>query len=931
MQSVLRAFLGFAFVLSCCIPALAQDAGSISGSVRDAAGAPIAGATVLLSGPRRVSIATDNTGAFRFTGLPPGTYAVTANKGGYDPGGVSAIAVSNTPVALAITLEQASLSSIRQIAHAVVSAHGAFNSSEAAQTFLSASRLQQSAQVVQVNHELDRVPGVVSARSGGTNAAVPGAITSPNMRGALDYEKETLLDGHPLINGRFGDYPVMFVNSFLLDGIEVTEGPAASAPSINYGIGGTLNFRTAEPARETQGQLLLGIDGYGGAYSNFRYSGTSRNGKLGYIFDYTASGTRGPLDNYQSKVTLPPGSTVAGYGVPSGTTSSKPVNGAAGPYPVPNAVGNPSNAYVTLVACCQAVNSSYLNRGELAKLRYAFSPATSATLAFIGLQSQYDNTASGFAQLFSTFAPAATYGNPAGGPVADQPLLLNSATQIPSRRLIDSEPVLEAELRTAYHDDSVVARFYGAALDRFTVNPLDNPQANYTAGPMTLYGTATIGGQPVTFDGQSASVTIPTPYFQQVEQDQLRGESFEYDHPIAANLLTFSFDRTTMLTNAYTITGSKTNPQGHLSVAIPGGSRQDFSTYLLRGIWQIDPRTELTLSNYYNVYRSAFTSGKNPDGSFAFQTVTRVHDDPRIGVAFHPAGNVSLRFTAGSAVAPPYPQLLDTPNQTPEQVYTPGATTVTIAQNSGGLAPETSFGYDAGGDFRLSSGAVLSADAYLTDLRNQFVGTVTPSGSFTPPGSTASIPVFASTNANLGKARFEGVQLMLSKDVPVGVGYAIGGALQRAYAYGIDPSFYATAAGPDTTNIGVVPGINYTGDNKPFFNGISNKSEAYSQGYAQLHDRYAHGQYFELGATYYGANNTYNVPAFFVMNAVYRMRVAQRTSVQLSADNLLGAYAQPYLQYGAGLGAPLITGQTGLRSIVPYGPAVLRFQIEQRF
>ena len=913
------------------MPALAQNAGRISGSVRDSGGAPIAGATVLLSGPQRASTATDNAGNFTFAALPAGTYAVTADKGGYDPAGVSAIAVSDNAVTITVTLEQASLSSIRQIAHAVASARGAFNSGEAAQTFLGASRLQHSAQVVQVNHELDQIPGIVSARSGGTNAAVPGAITSPNMRGALDYEKETLLDGHPLINGRFGDYPVMFVNSFLLDGIEVTEGPAASAPSINYGIGGTLNFRTAEPTRDTQGQLLLGIDGYGGTYSNFRYSGTSANGKLGFVFDYTAAGTRGPLDNYQSKVTLPPGSTIVGYGTPAGTTSSKPVNGATGPYPVPNAVGNPSNAYVTLVACCQNVNSSFLNRGELAKLRYAFSPATSATVAFVGLQSQYDNTAAGFTQLLSTFAPAATYGTPAGGPAAGQPLLIDNATQIPNRRLIDSQPVLEAELRTAYHNDSLVGRFYGAALDRFTVNPLDNPQANYTAGPMTLYGTATIGGQAVTFTGQSANVTIPTPYFQQVERDQLRGESFEYDHPIAANLLTFSFDRTTMLTNAYTITGSKSNPQGNVSVAIPGGSRQDFSTYLLRGIWELDPRTEVTLSNYYNVYRSTFTPGKKPDGSFAFQTVTRVHDDPRLGVAFHPDANVSLRFTAGSAVAPPYPQLLDTLSQTPAQVYTPGATTVTIAQNAGGLAPETSFGYDLGGDFRLSSGAVLSADAYVTNLRNQFVGTVMPAGSFTPPGSAASIPVFASTNANLGKSRFEGVQLLLSKDVPVGVGYTIGGALQRAYAYGIDPSFYATAAGPGTTNTGVVPGINYVGDNKPFFNGISNKSEAYSQGYAELHDRYAHGQYLSLGATYYGANNTYNVPAFFVMNGVYRLPVAERTFVQLAADNLLGAYAQPYLQYGAGLGAPLITGQTGLRSIVPYGPAVLRLQIEQRF
>jgi hypothetical protein len=236
-----------------------------------------------------------------------------------------------------------------------------------------------------------------------------------------------------------------------------------------------------------------------------------------------------------------------------------------------------------------------------------------------------------------------------------------------------------------------------------------------------------------------------------------------------------------------------------------------------------------------------------------------------------------------------------------------------------------------GGDWRLRSDAVLSVDAYLTNLRNQFVGTVTPNGTFTPPGSTTAIPVFVSTNANLGKARFEGVQVTLSKDVPVGVGYLVSGALQRAYAYGLDPSFYATAFGPDTTNIGVVPGINYVGDNKPFFNGISNKSEAYSQGYAEVHERYAHGQYFSLGATFYGANNTYNVPAFLVMNGVYRLPVAAKTTLQISADNLLGAYAQPYLLYGTGIAAPLVNGQVGLRNVVPYGPTVLHVQLEHAF
>jgi outer membrane receptor protein involved in Fe transport len=933
IRRLIRALLTIVFASACALGANAQSSpGSIRGSVIDATGVPVGGASVALTGPVTQNGTTDATGAFSFQNLPDGTYALSVSKGGFEPAGVDGIRIAGGAAAapLTIALEPASLSSIRQIAHVVSNARGTFNSSSAAQTFVRSAQFHEAGDV-QINHVIDRVPGVISARSGGTNAAVAGAIMSPNLRGALDYEKETLLDGHPLINGRFGDYPIMFVNSFLLEGVEIAQGPTANAAQINYGIGGTVNFRTAEPTRETIGDAIVGTDGYGGGYSNFRYSGTALGGKLGFVLDYAAYGTRGPLNNYQSQISLPPGTTINGYGTVGGTTSGTPVNGVSGPYPISGARGNPSNAYVTLVACCQPVTSSFLNRGELAKLRYAFSPSTSLTLSYLGLQSQYDNTASGFTQLYSTFAPAASYAAPAGFPQRGAQVLLNAATQIPSRTLHDSEPVLQAELRTAFHQDSIVARFYGAALDRFTGNPLTSPQSNYTTAPVTLYGTANIGGTPTTFTGQTASITIPTPYFQQGEVDQLRGESLEYDHPMGENLLTFSYDRSTYLTNAYQVTGSKTKPGGNISTPIPAGSRQDFTTYLLRGMWALNPKLQLTLANYFNVYQSRFTAGHNPDGTFTFSNATHTHDDPRLGLAYHPSADLSLRFTAGSAVAPPFIQLLDGLSQTPSQVYTPGATSVTIAQNSGGLLPETSFGYDIGGDWRLRSGAVLSADAYLTNLRNQFVGTVTPAGTYTPAGASTAIPVFVSTNANLGKARFEGVQLTLAKDVPTGIGYTLSAALQRAYPYGIDAAFYATASGADTTNLGVVPGLNYIGDNKPFFNGISNKSEAYAQGFAQLHERWEHGQFLALGLTYYGPNNTYNVPAFGVMNATYRFTLAGQTTLQISDDNVLGAYAHPWIQGGAGIPAPLVTGQVGLRNAVPFGPSAIHLQLERRF
>jgi hypothetical protein len=127
-----------------------------------------------------------------------------------------------------------------------------------------------------------------------------------------------------------------------------------------------------------------------------------------------------------------------------------------------------------------------------------------------------------------------------------------------------------------------------------------------------------------------------------------------------------------------------------------------------------------------------------------------------------------------------------------------------------------------------------------------------------------------------------------------------------------------------------VPGVNYIGFNPPFFNGISNKSEAYAQGYAQVHLRGSAGQYFALSETYYGPNNTYNVPAFFVLSGAYKFNISRNLALELYADNLLGTNDASYITTAAGIAAPLVNGQTGLRNAVPYGPTTLHLQIEHR-
>jgi outer membrane receptor protein involved in Fe transport len=907
------------------LPARAAEEASLRGSVVDTAGAPLAGASVSLH-PGQASTRTDAQGRFEIGNLAAQSYDVFVTRPGYVSATYAGVFVGATGTTLDVRLASASLSTLQQIASVRTQAYGSFNTSASALQNLSQQNFVDQGQL-QIGHVLDQVPGVVSARPGSGNAAVPGSITSPNLRGALDYEKSTLIDGFPLINGSHGDYPTMFVNSLLFDDVEVVKGPTAFAPEINYGIGGTLNFRTGNPTAKLSADVLYGVDFDSGSFANVRFADTL--GKFGFYIDLASYGTQGPLQNAPTYVTPGAGWAIGNFGtLATAVTSSKNPN--------PTYVkGFPSNQFTSLVACCQNVTSNYLNKGEVGKLQYHFSNATVLTAGFIGIQASYDGAASSLTQFGSTFAPAPGFASAAFSP--GQNVLVNNSAMLPDRTLLDNEPMFEAELRSTIGNDTVLGRFYNAILDRRTVSDLTNPAANYTV-PVTVWGSASlctaaapcVAGSPppppTIFDGTHTTLTIPTPYFQTVEHDILRGLSFEYDHPVAENLYTFAVDGNTGLTNAYTVTGSATIPGGKYSTSIAAGTKQIFMTYLARGTFQLGDKTQLTLANYFNTYNSTYTAGPPVAGVFPLTSSTTTHDDPRLGLSYRASRDLNVRFSAGSSIAPPYPSLIDTIPTTPAQVYTPTSTTLTITQNSGNLKPETSWGYDLGADWRFSDGSVLSADTYLTNIWNQFVGVVYPTKE-----TYMTLPVYVATNANLAQSRYQGIEATLTKDPRTGWGYVAAFDLQRAYAYDISPGFYTSAAGPFTTNLGVVDGINYQGFNAPFFNGVSNKSEAYSMGYAALHHRGSFGQYAELGLTYYGSNNTYNIPAFMTGTATYRQPIDPNTDVQISADNLFGANDASYVLYGAGIPTPLANGGIGIRQGVPYGPATFRVFASRHF
>src|SRR5688572_25602352 len=89
--------------------AAAQVTGSIAGTIRDASGAVVPGATVSVRGAalqrESASTTTGDDGTYRLPLLPPGTYRVTADLSGFSPKTVGGIEVAlNQQTTLDITL-----------------------------------------------------------------------------------------------------------------------------------------------------------------------------------------------------------------------------------------------------------------------------------------------------------------------------------------------------------------------------------------------------------------------------------------------------------------------------------------------------------------------------------------------------------------------------------------------------------------------------------------------------------------------------------------------------------------------------------------------------------------------------------------------------------------------------------------------------------
>ena len=965
----LLAFVGGPFSMA---PASAQSlqgastpvaASQVSGTVTDTSGAPVGGAAITLSGAQTYSATSDAQGRYTVAPVTPGVYAAAVSRAGYQTGTEQDIAVTpGVPVTLNVQLAAPTLSTLRVIGSTrTVFSRSTFNTSPASVSVINSQAFIDQGQP-QVRTILNQTPGIVAslpATSG--NGASPGAITFPNIRGGLSFETASLIDGHPVSVGAFGDYVSTFLSSFLLQSVELVKGPGAAAPEVNYAIGGTVNFRTLDATRKPTGYQTIGVDGFGGTFSNVGYSNTIMNGKLGFVFDYAVDGTPGPLNNYTNFMPVNAQWLVNGQPIASATTTSPFIPGLNTRY---------FNATSSLVFSGIPVSTTYSNKGELAKLRYNFSNSTSFTASYLGSQTWTEQNGNHIYLDPSTFNPGASYTS-VTGPAANSQILVEDNVFLPQHEWeINNEPIFQGELRTSLRNNNILARAYSASISRLQYNGLNNPSQAGGISNVQLFGTtslcpvgytvnagkcappgggAAIAPTPATFTGQPATLVNQSAYFNDSEEDRLHGYSLEIDHPFgdSGNLLSFADDYSSSVTGKYNV-GTFTPGSTTSTAGVPPTSGQKFNTLLVRYIGSVGPRAQVTLSNYFNSYLTHYST----DNGATFKDQHNSHYDARLGLTYRAARNASLRAAVGSAIAPPYIGLYSRVTSAP--VIDRSGLFATNTQANPAIRPETSFGYDLGGDVRLGDGqTVFSGDVYLTNLWNQLIGTSQYfNGVATVPGlplgtngagtgAPVTVPLVSSGSTNLAQARYEGIELSLRRDPAVGFGFTLQGALQHATPINIPASFYTAAGGTvPVRNLGVVPGPNFFGGSQ----GVSNQPVPYSQGYAEIRYRTQRGGLVSFGETYYGDNNSLFQPAFFIANANAIMPLSHGVSLNVNIDNVFNTLGNPYITEYGGIVQPYIPGAQAAigpgGSLVPvfgaqlngntYGPRNVRVSLSYR-
>jgi len=911
-QVIYHARVALLLLFICCSTqaALAQiaptNSATISGSVSDSAGKPVANAKVSLSGPKSTSTQTDAQGLFVFVSVPFGTYDISAIAAGLGTANRVDISVQ-ADTNVAIQYEPVSANEPKVIANVSSNAHAQFNVTPA-----SVAQVNPIAQAFEGKTSwrtiLEQIPGVAQAGLGiGSyiSAAYPDGPLTPvriSINGALPYETATLLDDMPIIGsgldsaaGAGTDLSVYPLNGF--GAADVVRGPGASSPSIVDSIGGSFVLHAPGVVNQNHSMLSLSTDPYGGIIANILTA--VRWKKLSVVVTYGVNDSPGPTnqalipaDTFSSPSTVN-GSSFLCTGLCAQTALYSPGYASAS-FPLAGYRNG-------LLVCCYQASTAWSQHSGSIALHYDISPDVSFDVSYAG---QSSNQSEPYPDDAVTFTPPAGY---TGSLPAGEQLLSTSGVYLASYPI---------QLTSSLFEEKVTARLGNgilrlAALQNriFDFQAISTP----TSATLQLFGGGCIasspggtggcsaGYAPIVFNGGTYNVTYSG--FNEVisEGSNNRDLLLEYTTPLGGNLRAgASFVRSYYDTPcSFTYSTSSFSLIGSYSSA----SQTTNELRVFVGATPSD-KTSIDLSEYF-VNAGYHVPNPSPT-SVGYVNSQYTYDAPRLGFVWRPTAAVAVRASAGGGFAEaPLGDLVGS-NGNPNCL---GGTYCTVTLTNLNLQPEKSFAFDLGTDLRLRRNMVVSFDVYRSNLYGQLYKSTLVTGTY------LGLPLYSTQWGNLGESRYEGVLLDLRHDVPHGIYWAFSGGLTRGYVVSVPAGFYNTATCTNCNNLTVVPGINFNGQ----FTGVS---VPYSQALGTFGYRWNSEKYIDLVGTYYGNNNTYFRPAFVELDGHIGYPLSRHASLLVTFRNITGIYDSPtQIRTPDNLsGSPTISGLPYVLYGEMYGP-----------
>jgi len=895
----------------------AAQSATITGTVTQSDGAPVAGADVRLSGPAQLTTKSDAHGTFDFVGVPYGTYRIVVSSANLGISSRDALAVKGD-ITVSIQYVVQSASGLKEIAHvSTQSAGAAINVTPA-----SIASIRPSEYAFQGNATwkelLNQIPGVTVSGDlqGGSDIDdfLVGGPISPvvlSINGALPYETSVTLDGMPLQNvstnatpGTGYDLSALPMSTF--DTADVVRGPGANAPSIVDSIGGSFVLHSPGRVEKNAFEFSAGNDQYGGILTNATMA--LRFGRLSAVIAYGVNDSPGPLGNT---------SVTQAFSYNPVTVNGQIFNGCSpgGPSSCASAIFCPQRVISScgfqdnLLYCCVPYSTSWSQHNGAIAVSYDITPTITAQVFYTGSSASVTNP---FGEHPVNFIPGAGYTGSLT-PGAYNEIYVNPFD------LYQTSSLLEEKL-TAYLGHGVLRL---AAVQNNSWSPANTYiSTQLPNGQYTVYGTGYYASAPdtaVNFNGTPAFLTFPTCIFTQNYNANNRDLLASYATQVGSS----SHIGVSYVTSYYNAPYEYSyDAQGCLgSVSQLSANSVTTNEIRLNAGTEVSNKLSLDASWYFARGSYHVQNPNDPTGS-TWSDAIFSYSAPRVGAVWQASRDITIRAAAGGGYAlPPLGYLIGT-NSSP--FCSSGICGQSVVNLN--LKPEESFGFDLGTDMRFHRDTVLSLDVYRTNLFGQFF-TSTTAGTYSGPGCGGSSCILYTTQKNnLQQSRYEGVNFSIQHQVQRGIYWRGALGLMRAYVVSVPPGFYNNGSatcnfttGAGCRNTYIVPGINFNGVSQA---GIS--PTPYATSSVQLGYRWSPGRYLDLSPTYYGNGNPYFEPAFVEFDAHAGYSLTKTVSIFATLRNVTNIYGRGYdLVTPSSIAVPTVAGFPYTLYGIPYGPRAL--------